>query len=112
MTKDDEIVRLTPLEFRILYMLAMNPGRVIPYSRLVEYAWGYEGGDSNLRKTHTCHIRSKLGLPVDGSSGIRAVQGVGTPCLERPDLLPTLIEAEPTSIRLPTVCVPGRFHKW
>jgi DNA-binding response OmpR family regulator len=76
-TKDDEIIQLTPLEFRILYMLAMNVGRVIPYTRLVEYAWGYEGGDSNLLKTHICHIRGKLGLPVDGSAGIRAVPGVG-----------------------------------
>lgn len=76
-TKDGEIVQLTPLEFRILYMLAMNPGRVIPYSRLVEYAWGYDGGDSNLLKTHICHIRKKLDLPVDGSDGIRAVPGVG-----------------------------------
>jgi DNA-binding response OmpR family regulator len=76
-TKDDEIVQLTPLEFRILYMLAMNAGRVIPYSRLVEYAWGYEGGDSNLLKTHICHIRRKLDMPVDGSHGIRAVPGVG-----------------------------------
>jgi DNA-binding response OmpR family regulator len=76
-TKDGEIIQLTPLEFRILYMLAMNPGRVIPYSRLVEYAWGYEGGDSNLLKTHICHIRRKLDMPVDGSSGIRAVPGVG-----------------------------------
>lgn len=76
-TMGDEVIQLTPLEFRIIYMLAMNPGRVIPYSRLVEYAWGYEGGDSNLLKTHICHIRSKLNLPVDGSDGIRAVPGVG-----------------------------------
>jgi DNA-binding response OmpR family regulator len=35
-TKGDKPVQLTPLEFRILYLLAMNSGRVIPYSRLVE----------------------------------------------------------------------------
>ena len=38
-------IQLTPLEFRILYLLAMNEGQIIPYSRLVDYAWGYEGGD-------------------------------------------------------------------
>ena len=48
---DGAPVQLTPLEFRILYMLAMNEGQVIPYSRLVDYAWGFEGGDANLLKT-------------------------------------------------------------
>jgi DNA-binding response OmpR family regulator len=75
-TKAGETVQLTPLEFRILYMLAMNEGRVIPYARLVEYAWGYDSGDANLLKTHICHIRKKLGL-VKSPGGIRAVAGVG-----------------------------------
>jgi DNA-binding response OmpR family regulator len=69
--------RLTPLEFRILYMLAMNAGRVVPYSRLVEYAWGYDGGDSNLLKTHISHVRRKLGFLPDEEGGIRAIPGVG-----------------------------------
>jgi len=76
-TKGGEAVQLTPLEFRILYMLAMNEGRVIPYARLVEYAWGYDGGDSSLLKTHISHLRSKLGLTGEGACGIRAVPSVG-----------------------------------
>jgi DNA-binding response OmpR family regulator len=76
-TKAGQLVQLTPLEFRILYMLAMNEGRVIPYSRLVEYAWGYESGDANLLKTHICHIRQKLGLTINQPGGVRAVAGVG-----------------------------------
>ena len=70
-------INLSPLEFRILFMLAMNANRVIPYSRLVEYAWGYDSGDANLLKTHVCHIREKLTLPMTGKNGIRAVPGVG-----------------------------------
>ena len=42
-TSGDRQIQLTPLEFRILYLLGVNEGRVIPYSRLVEYAWGYRG---------------------------------------------------------------------
>ena len=76
-TKGGQVIQLTNLEFRILYMLAMNEGRVIPYSRLVEYTWGYDGGDSGLLKTHVCHIRSKLDLPLDGPGSIHAVPGVG-----------------------------------
>lgn len=70
-------VQLTPLEFRILFMLAMNEGQIIPYSRLVDYAWGYEGGDANLLKTHICHIRQKLGLPLHGEGSIRSLPTVG-----------------------------------
>ncbi len=76
-TKAGHVVELTPLEFRITYLLAMNVGRVIPYSRLVDYAWGYEGGDSSLLKTHICHIRQKLNLSTGRVGGIRAVSGVG-----------------------------------
>ncbi len=76
-TKAGRPVQLTVLEFRILFILAMNEGRVIPYARLVEYAWGYDGGDSSLLKTHICHIRKKLGMPADGKGGIKAVPGVG-----------------------------------
>ena len=66
-TKGGAPVQLTPLEFRILYLLAMNEGRVVPYSRLVEYAWGYyDEGNSSLLKTHLSHIRKKLGLPATG----------------------------------------------
>jgi len=75
--KDGKAVQLTPLEFRTLFMLAMNANRVIPYSRLVEYAWGYEKGDANLLKTHICHIREKLELPLGKMEGICAVPGVG-----------------------------------
>jgi len=76
-TKAGNPIQLTPLEFRILFILAMNPGRVIPYSRLVEYAWGYDNGDANLLKTHICHIREKLGMPLDARDGIKAVPSVG-----------------------------------
>ena len=76
-TKGGKLVQLTALEFRILYILAMNEGRVVPYSRLVEYAWGYDSGDSNLLKTHICHIRKKLNLPAEGKGAIRAVPTVG-----------------------------------
>ena len=76
-TKGGAPVQLTVLEFRILYLLAMNEGRVIPYSRLIEYVWGYDRGEVNLLKTHISHIRKKLGIPAQGPGSIRSVPGVG-----------------------------------
>jgi DNA-binding response OmpR family regulator len=75
--KDGQPIRLTPLEFRILHILAANKGRVVPYDRLIEYAWGHEGGSPSHLKIRICSIRKKLGLPVGGDAGIKAVVGTG-----------------------------------
>ena len=76
-TKEGEAVHLTPLEFRILHLLALNAGRVIPHERLIEHTWGHEGGDRAMLKNHISHVRKKLGLPAEGPGSIRAVPGVG-----------------------------------
>jgi DNA-binding response OmpR family regulator len=78
------VARLTPLEFKVLHLLAMNEGRVIPYARLVDYVWGFEGGDANVLKSHVCHIRKKLRLPAAGPGSITALQGVGYSLVKAP----------------------------
>lgn len=71
-------VRLTPLEFRMLYCLAVNSGRLVSTSKLIEYVWGFkDGGDANLLKTHICHIRRKLGLQSGKPGYIKNVPGTG-----------------------------------
>ena len=75
-------VRLTPTEFRLLRILAINAGRVVPSGRLVEHAWGYERGETTLLKTHVSHLRRKLGLGAGGAERpgdvrIRTVAWVG-----------------------------------
>src|SRR5688572_4391538 len=70
-------VRLTPIEFRLLYLLANNAGRVVSAARLVEYAWGYDASDASLLKTHICHIRKKLRVSRGEPGDIGAVPGVG-----------------------------------
>jgi DNA-binding response OmpR family regulator len=69
--------QLTQLEFRILSVLMMNAGRIVPSARLVQYAWGYDSFDARLLKTHISHIRRKLGLPSRGPDAIRPVSSVG-----------------------------------
>jgi two-component system OmpR family response regulator len=75
--KDGRPVQLTPLEFRILHILTANKGRVVPYDRMIEYAWGHAGGSPAHLKIRVCSIRKKLGLPVGGQAGIKAVVGTG-----------------------------------
>jgi DNA-binding response OmpR family regulator len=74
--RGDEI-RLTPTEFRLLYVLVANVNRVVPASRLVDYAWGYDEGDESLLKTHISHIRRKLRLPGSGLGNITVSPRVG-----------------------------------
>jgi DNA-binding response OmpR family regulator len=69
---------VTRLEFNVLYHLALNAGQVVPYSRLIEVAWGYYGEASpSLLKTHISHVRRKLGLPQRGPGSVGAVLGIG-----------------------------------
>ena len=70
-------IQLTPIEFRLLYILAANDGRVVSNNRLVDYVWGYDGGDISLLKTHVSHIRKKLDLPNENLGEIRAIPRVG-----------------------------------
>jgi DNA-binding response OmpR family regulator len=56
----------------------MNAGRVVPYARMVEYAWGSAAeGTSGLLKTHLSHLRKRLTLPAAGPGSVTAVLGVG-----------------------------------
>jgi DNA-binding response OmpR family regulator len=76
-TTADFKVRMTPLQFRILYALMLNVGHVIPSNRLVEQAWGFEGGDSYMLKTHICHIRKKLKRRHGEPGYIQGIPSVG-----------------------------------
>jgi DNA-binding response OmpR family regulator len=75
-------VTLSKIEFRLVQVLAMNAGRVVPYARLIEHAWGYANESSAessaaLLKVHMSHLRRKLGLAAGEPGGIRAIIGVG-----------------------------------
>jgi two-component system OmpR family response regulator len=76
---DGEPVKMTPIEFRLLRVLATNLGRVVSGTQLVDLVWGYDGGgDVSLLKTHISHIRRKISAE-DGKApvSIQAVPGVG-----------------------------------
>lgn len=76
-TKSGEVIQLTPLEFRIFHMLAINEGRVVTFARLVEYGWGYDGGEPAMLKTHISHLRKKLKLEPGHPGYIQVLHGVG-----------------------------------
>src|SRR5437868_4488255 len=70
-------MRLTPTEFRILYLLVTNAGHVVPASRLYTYVWGSEGADANALRSHMSHLRRKIEAAGDVPGTITAVPAVG-----------------------------------
>ena len=73
----DQYCRLTPTEFRILYLLATNSGRVVSSNRLYTYVWGSDGGDANALRSHISHLRHKLEIGGAAPGEIASVPAVG-----------------------------------
>ncbi len=75
---DDESVKLTPIEFDILYLLATNPGKVFNTDEIFERVWNEKVYEAN--NTVMVHIRRLRGKLKDDSRSdkiITTVWGVG-----------------------------------
>ncbi len=60
-TLNQEAVRLTSIEYNLLYLLATNAGQVMPHSFLLTKVWGPEyHNDFDYLKVHVRHLREKL----------------------------------------------------
>jgi DNA-binding response OmpR family regulator len=77
-TRDGQPVQLTPIEFELLRCLTLNVGRVVPYDKLLSFAWGpnYEG-ETQLLKVHIRHLREKLERDPGSPEHIVTVRGIG-----------------------------------
>ena len=54
-------IRLTAIEYNLLYWLAINAGQVLPHSFLLTKVWGPEyRNDVDYLKVHVRHLREKL----------------------------------------------------
>ncbi len=71
-------IDLTPREFDLLYVLALNRGIVMSREKLLEKVWGYEYfGDTRTVDVHIRHTREKLGDDPQNPRYIETVWGVG-----------------------------------
>jgi DNA-binding response OmpR family regulator len=75
---DGKPVNVTPTEFKVLYVLASNPGRVFPRDELVEKALGYqfEGYERSI-DAHIKNIRHKIEKDPRNPEYILTIYGVG-----------------------------------
>jgi two-component system KDP operon response regulator KdpE len=63
-TRDGELVHLTPTEFALLRELALNPGRLLTHAHLLRRVWGpgYETETEYIR-VYVRRLRAKLEAP-------------------------------------------------
>ena len=73
----DDHVKLTPTEYKLLFHLVQNEGKVVTKESLVEVVWGTEylaaSGEKELRK-YIYRLRSKL---REAPNIIRTESGIG-----------------------------------
>jgi DNA-binding response OmpR family regulator len=67
-------VILTPVEFKILHLLAQNQGKVFSRERILDHLWGNEKAviDRTV-DVHIKNLRDKLGTSGDLVKNIRGV---------------------------------------
>lgn len=69
---------LTPLEFRLLYILMTNPEQVIPAEVIVERVWGYNAeGNRELVRGLVRRLRRKIESDAASSHYIHTHPGIG-----------------------------------
>lgn len=60
-TKNGEPVKMTPTEYKLLFLLARNAGRVVPFETILDKVWGPEYRDQlDYLKTYLSRLRKKL----------------------------------------------------
>ena len=76
---NNERVKLTPTEFKILSVLVQNANKIITRDALIESVWGMDpsSADSYLVKLHIQHLRKKLGDSGIDPKFIITVRGFG-----------------------------------
>jgi ParB/RepB/Spo0J family partition protein len=76
-TISGEVVKLTPVEYRLLYKLVRNAGHLLPHRALLDHVWGseYEASPEYL-KVFISRLRAKLRRP-GGPEYIQTERGLG-----------------------------------
>lgn len=74
----DDIVHLTPKEFKVLEIMARAPGRAFSRLELLEQAFGvdYEGLERTV-DVHVMNLRKKIEPDVDHPIFVQTVYGIG-----------------------------------
>lgn len=77
-TIDGEAVNLTPYEYKILFLLMKNQGRVFSSDEIYEHVWEEEAHDvKKVISVHISHLRDKVEINPRKPDLIKSVYGMG-----------------------------------
>ena len=77
-TVDGEPVKLTPIEYNILFLLVKNQGKVFSIDQIYENIWNEEAiGADNTVAVHIRHIREKIEINPKDPRYLKVVWGIG-----------------------------------
>ncbi|MPV48875.1 MULTISPECIES: MtrAB system response regulator MtrA [unclassified Pseudactinotalea] len=77
-TRGNEVISLTPLEFDLLVALARKPWQVFSREVLLEQVWGYRHqADTRLVNVHVQRLRAKVERDPENPEIVVTVRGVG-----------------------------------
>jgi DNA-binding response OmpR family regulator len=75
---NDELVKLRPTEYRLLYHLVQNAGWVVTYDQLLSKVWGYEYRDEpHYVRLYINYLRQKLEQDPSDPKYILTERGIG-----------------------------------
>ena len=75
---DGEVVKLTPIEYKILLLLIKNQGKVFSIEQIYQNIWNEEAfGADNTVAVHIRHIREKIEIDPKDPRYLKVVWGIG-----------------------------------
>ncbi|MEK6220731.1 MAG: response regulator transcription factor, partial [Chloroflexota bacterium] len=75
---NDELVKLRPTEYRLLYHLVQNAGWVVSHDQILAKVWGYEYRDEpHYVRLYVNYLRQKLEEDASNPKYILTERGVG-----------------------------------
>ena len=65
-TVGDEVIELSPTEFKLLRYLMLNPNRVLSKAQILDHVWEYDfNGDAGIVESYISYLRRKLDPHTD-----------------------------------------------
>lgn len=74
---DGKLVKVTPMEYKILLLLMKNPGRVFSADEIYERVWNERAVNTDTIMVHVRNIREKIEINPKEPKYLKVVWGVG-----------------------------------